>query len=164
LSLTDTNVLKGIAICLMLWHHLFFSHNDALYSDIHIVGEYYLVNQIGIISKVCVTIFLFLSGYGLMIQAESKGIGRLKDFYLRRFKRLFLNYWFVWLIFVPISYFCFDMTFEKSYRQNVTLQLVSDVMEIHHLFFPTKMPSYNPTWWFYSCIVVCYLCFPGCTK
>ena len=32
----DTNIAKGIALFLLLVHHLFYSYNPSLYSDIYI--------------------------------------------------------------------------------------------------------------------------------
>ena len=160
LSINDTNVLKGVALLLLLCHHLFYVQNG-LYNDIHIINSIYLVQEIGIFCKLCVVMFVFLSGYGLMAQAEMNGgIVKVKDWYFRRFKKLFLNYWLIWLVFVPISYFCFNLTFEKAYFQDVELQLVLDVLGIHELFYYGKIYCYNPTWWFYSCIIVLYLLFP----
>lgn len=158
LTLQDTNVLKGLAICLMLIHHLFWIQNG-LFDDIQI-GNLFLVNQIGKMAKICVAFFVFLSGYGLMIQAERKGgVGSLRNFYTHRFKKLFLNYWFIWLIFVPISYFCFGMTFQNAYQTNVSWHLLADLLGLHSLIFSDTY-CYNPTWWFYSCIIVLYLLFP----
>lgn len=57
-TLHDTSVLKGIAICAMLWHHLFYENPE--YG--HIVWHF------AMLGKVCVAIFLLLSGYGLTIQ------------------------------------------------------------------------------------------------
>jgi len=58
ISLNETNAVKGIAIIAMLLHHLFYTHPE--------FG--FVVHQIGLIGKVCVAMFLFLSGYGLTIQ------------------------------------------------------------------------------------------------
>ena len=58
LTLHDTSILKGIAICAMLWHHLFLLHPD--YGNV--------VYHLALLGKVCVAIFLLLSGYGLTIQ------------------------------------------------------------------------------------------------
>lgn len=158
LSLYDTNVLKGLAICLMLIHHLFWIRNG-LYDDIQI-GNLFLVNVIGQMAKVCVAIFVFLSGYGLVIQSEKRGSQvSLSSFYIHRFKKLFLNYWFIWLIFVPISYFCFDMTFYKIYHTNIGWHLFADILGLHNLIFQGTY-CYNPTWWFYSCIITLYLLYP----
>lgn len=66
LTKTDTAVLKGIAICGMLCWHLFHSPNPF---DIEYSG---LVKWLSIIGDVCVSIFLFVSGYGLTIQLEQQ--------------------------------------------------------------------------------------------
>ena len=60
LSLHDTSVLKGIAICAMLCHHLFYKSP----------GTGYFVWHLAMLGKVCVSIFLLLSGYGLTIQMK----------------------------------------------------------------------------------------------
>jgi uncharacterized membrane protein len=66
LRLEDTLVLKGIALLLLLSHHLFYK-NNGVYDDILLWKDHYLVQEIGIMSKVCVAIFVFLSGYGLAV-------------------------------------------------------------------------------------------------
>lgn len=60
LSLHDTSVLKGIAICAMLCHHLFYQSPESGY----------VVWHLAMLGKVCVAIFLLLSGYGLTIQMK----------------------------------------------------------------------------------------------
>ncbi len=60
LSLHDTSVLKGIAICAMLCHHLFYQNPESGY----------VVWHLAMLGKVCVAIFLLLSGYGLTIQMK----------------------------------------------------------------------------------------------
>ena len=67
LSLYDTTDLKGVAI-LLLAHHLFYQGIG--YNDIHLYGSHYLVKEIGIVSKLCVAIFVFLSGYELTVNAD----------------------------------------------------------------------------------------------
>jgi len=155
----DTLALKGVALLFLLSHHLFYL-NDGLYDDILLGKGHYLVQEIGVMSKICVALFVFLSGYGLMIQTERKhGIGNLKNFYFHRFKKLFLNYWFIWIVFVPISYFCFGRTFQNVYQNNIVWHLAVDVLGLHTLIFK-DVHCYNATWWFYSCIIVLYLVFP----
>lgn len=58
ISLNETNAIKGIAIIAMLVHHLFYEHPE--------YGE--STYQLALIGKVCVAMFLFLSGYGLSVQ------------------------------------------------------------------------------------------------
>lgn len=45
LTLSDTNFLKGVAIVLMLLHHLFYVRQE-LYDDVLLIGHYNLVNEI----------------------------------------------------------------------------------------------------------------------
>lgn len=93
LSLNDSNTLKGVALLLLLIHHLFYIQKG-LYNDIQLVGKHYIVNEIGVFSKVCVAIFVFLSGYGLTVKAEQERIVP-RRFYIVRLTKLILNFWFV---------------------------------------------------------------------
>ena len=160
LSLKDTKALKGLALLLLLTHHLFYVQNG-LYNDIQLYKSIYLVQEIGMFSKLCVVMFVFLSGYGLMAQADIKGnLGSVKEWYIRRYKKLMFNYWMIWLVFVPISYFCFGMTFEKAYHQDIVFQFVLDFLGVHDIIYSGKNMCFNPTWWFMSCIILLYLLFP----
>ena len=64
LSKTDIAVLKGIAICGMLCWHLFYCPNPC--------GVQFgtITHWIGIMGDVCVSAFLFASGYGLSSQFD----------------------------------------------------------------------------------------------
>lgn len=57
LSLSQSLSLKGIALLALLAHHLFY--HSGKYLDIHLSGNIYLVNQIGLICKICVPLFVF---------------------------------------------------------------------------------------------------------
>lgn len=82
---SNTLVLKGVGIILMLLHHLFYIQ-EGLYDDVHLYGNHYLVQEIGIFGKLCVSLFVFLSGYGLMISNKGRKIDPVQ-FYKRRFKK-----------------------------------------------------------------------------
>lgn len=159
LSKSNSLILKGGGILLMLVHHLFYSEwSQPLYDDITIRGVG-VVNQIGHFCKLCVAVFVFVSGYGL---AASTPLNvKLKDFYWRRFKKLYLNYWYIWLLFVPICYFVFGRTFTDAYGEHATVKGVLDFFGLLKMF---GVDSYNPTWWFYNCIIILYLLFPLLNK
>ena len=143
----------------MLFHHLFFSESSReLYNDITIHGVG-IVNQFGIFSKLCVSVFVFVSGYGLAVSTPIDV--KLKDFYLHRFKKLYLNYWFIWIFFVPISVFLFGRSFTDAYGENAIIKSILDFFGILKMF---NIDGYNPTWWFYNCIIVLYLFFPLLNK
>lgn len=161
LSLKDTNVLKGIGLLLLLCHHLFYVQKG-LYDDIHLAGGHYLVQDIGIWCKVCVAIFVFLSGYGLTVGAmNTEGVKDVKHFYWHRFSKLLMNYWFIWLLFVPISVIVFGRTFTDAYQTNIIPKFFLDFFGVINCF---GWYGYNATWWFYSCIIVLYFAFPWLYK
>lgn len=83
LSIQDSNVLKGVALILLLWHHLFYVDNG-MYSDIK-VWDYGVVNQIGQLGKVCVALFVFLSGYGLIVSTDPLTF-KARLFYVKRYR------------------------------------------------------------------------------
>lgn len=152
LSRKITSVLKGLAICAMLFHHLYYSSPEGVerYS-----GFLFWLGDLG---KVCVSIFLFCSGYGLTsqfsIQEDRSAKGSIR-FVFRRFLKFYTNYWVVLFIFVPISIFVFGRTFEVAYAGlNIPKRIV------YELFAINGYSSYNITWWFNKVIVILYLLFP----
>ena len=152
LSVNKSWILKGIAICLLLVHHLFYERNG-LYNDFPVHGRY-LVQQIGVFSRLCVALFVFLSGYGLAVSHKEQPIGK---FYMRRFKKLFLNYWFIWIIFVGLSILVFHRSMYMVYGNHIAMRAGLDFLGI---LFDFGYYGYNPTWWFITCIISLYLLYP----
>lgn len=153
LSIDDSNVIKGFAICAMLIHHLFFQHL-----------KYGLeLNYFANLCKVCVSMFLFVSGYGMFsqMQAFMEKAGGMDfpltmKFLFKRFLKFYLNYWFVFCICVPVGVFVFGRTLAVAYGPdaNVGIQLIFDFLGL------LRYDSYNITWWFNRLIIVLYLLFP----
>lgn len=157
LSLDDTLVLKGVALILLLVHHCLFEGKG--FEDQVLYGIEIFKN-IGIFCKICVSIFVFLSGYGL-----TKGLmkeGCMKNtlfFYRKRYVKLMINYWLIYLIFVPLGVFFFNRTFSSVYGDNYILRSIADFFGVHQLIIGNAS-GYNPTWWFYSLIIVLYFLYP----
>jgi len=159
LSLYDTQVLKGIALILLLCHHCWFTgegYNELLLGDEH----FPLFEKLGEFCKLCVTIFVFLSGYGLTVSTEKRGgLGNLLTFYRHRFAHLMVNYWLIYLIFVPIGILFFDRTFSSVYGEQWLKPAIADFLGLHRAVMVHSW-GYNATWWFYSCIILLYLQYP----
>lgn len=154
MSLTQqhTSVIKGLAIIAMILHHLFYDHS-----------EYgFFIQQLGLICKVCVAIFLFLSGYGLTIQFTKifcNGLGNIVvalKFLFNRYVKFYLSYWFIFIIFVPIGIYIFgrDLSIPYGNEYNILYNLLKDIIGI------SGFHSYNITWWFNQLILKLYLFFP----
>lgn len=152
LSHSDTNLLKGIAICGMLCWHLFFA------TTLEECGIAFssLTKFISITGDVCVSIFLFVSGYGLTISAnkiENTTEGRrfMVKMIIRRLLKFYFNFWPIFIISVLIGTFVFDRPMPD--RNSI-------VAWLYQIFGFSNQASYNNTWWFNSLILVFYLIFP----
>lgn len=65
-----TSQMKAIALLLMLVHHLW---RDSEFGQFEPVACGSMLLSIGLLCKICVGIFMFLSGYGLMASSWSGG-------------------------------------------------------------------------------------------
>ena len=152
LSKQDTCAIKGIAICAMLIHHLYCYPGFPMRHDI--VPYTGLLKWLGELGKVCVSLFLFCSGYGLSKQYKS--ISSIKQsilFVFKRFVKFYTNYWTVFVLFIPIGVFVFLIPF-SPHDGNLLNQVILDFLGL------LGYDSYNITWWFNQVIILFYLFFP----
>lgn len=159
LSKAGSLSLKGIAICAMLCHHLFTCVPRSV--GLEYSGLPLFLGQIG---KCCVAIFVLVSGYGLSIGYESiqgpidacKYKGYI-SYLVKRFVHFYLQYWPIFLIFVPIGVFVFHRPLSVSYAvgpQYLFKHLVYDILGLQ------GFQSYNETWWFNKLIIYLYILSP----
>lgn len=160
LTVDDTYLLKGCALILLLFHHLFYTGDIPV--DEIMIGEAPLVQSIGIWCKVCVAIFILLSGYGLSMSYRPVGGGNLWSFYKKRYVKLMVNYWFIYLLFVPFGVFVMGRTFDEVYHGS-WVRPILDLLGLYKAFTGDSY-GYNPTWWFYSCIIILYAIYPFLAK
>ena len=97
----DTKSIKGIAILLMLCHHLFAFPFRINYEYISLFKYFNkpISEIIGQYGKICVYIFLFLGGYGIC----KKYVKDDFKFIRTKLLSLYKSYWKVFFIVVPIS-------------------------------------------------------------
>lgn len=164
----QTNIAKGIALLMLLWHHLFF--NSPEYYD-RFISLFY-VDGIPVESfmadfcKICVSVFLFLSGYGLFRSYTTfltkNKVNKLTfksnaKYTFRHLIKLLSDYWFIYIVFVPIGLF-FGHSFLHYYGIN-PIYYIADFFGVSYLFFG-YLATINLTWWFMSIIIILYLIFP----
>lgn len=127
--------IKGVAIILMLLHHLF-AYAERYPESINIISIFNNIKVeqiIGQFGKYCVPLFLFISGYGFSLSTSSKTPPK---YYINKIVKFFISYWVVFFIFVPISYFYSQWDFVRLDSYNLLLN-----------FFALSS-SYNHEWWF----------------
>ena len=138
--------LKFIAVILMVMLHTF-AYPDRI-KNVDFISIYKLNGQIPIeyylskFGEICVGIFLFLSGYGLYIQYKDECNMR-KNF--ERILKLYINYWIVIAIFIPIGLFM------GIYKLNIK-ELVLTITALK--------PAYNGEWWFITLYIMFVLMYP----
>lgn len=141
---TDTSIAKLIAILLMILHHLFGFTNrilpEYMYESLHIVQGKPIEELICFSFKICVAMFLFLSGYGVFISVrKQKNISKV---IAGRIKGLLVFVWEAMIVFVPIDYFLgitkvnITSTWKIGYNlKNIILSMLG-------------FEKYNSEWWF----------------
>lgn len=139
-----TQQIKGIAILLMIYHHLFvhperlhYAYNSFLISD-----NYNYQMNIAWFSNLCVAIFVFLSGFGLSINEEKKSTNIKLIF--NRLEKLFYHYWSVFFLVIPIGFMI---------RYNFSL-----IEFLANLFGISS--SYCGEWWFIRLYIELIIIFP----
>lgn len=158
LTKQDTMVMKGIAVLAMLIHHVYGC------SPAWVMPYTGVLHWIGELGKVCVALFLFCSGYGLakqyslLMQKDNIKIKILDNirFITKRLVKFYVNYWVIFLIFVPVTVLVFNRPLSVAYGEHVNTykHLLYDILGLH------GHHSYNITWWFNTLIIMLYLLFP----
>lgn len=144
----DTSCAKAIAIMLMLAHHLF-AFPDKLKEGVSFQNLYTFSNGqtleyfIGDFGKICVAMFIVLSGYGMYKSFHAANRNYTQTI-IRRIKKLYLKVWQVFIVFVPIGLIL--------HAENISTEVVDWIKN----FFVLET-SFNNEWWFlvqYMIIIV----------
>ena len=136
----------------MLIHHLFYNRPE--------FGP--RIVSLGIACKICVTLFVFISGYGMATSFPQKvnGLKKLAKTFLlflcKRHIKFFFNYWCIFFIAIPIGTIFFGRTLSVAYGSDSHL-VESFVKDI---FCQQGFHSYNITWWINDVFLSLWLCFP----
>ena len=148
-DLNASNAARGIALLLLLWHHLFSSKCDICSIPVCISSKF---------AQFDAAIFIILSGYALAVSVGNRPIGLLA-FYKKRLPRLYMTYWLIALIFIPIGILSglrpLSMVFPTAPYLKLFIQMTG-----FHMFVDSVSYGYNATWWFMSLILALYLLFP----
>lgn len=155
-TLNQTFYTKGIAIILMIFHHLFWD-----YPNIGIqFGGMALSQRIGIIGKVCVSIFVILSGIGLYYTSNQE---KCVKFYSQKIIKLYANYLFIVITSFIMSFLFFKEPFLNILGGNIE-GIIKIILTISGLHYLIGYQGINAAWWFVTLIIILYLLFPILNK
>lgn len=146
-TIDDSLKIKGIAILFMIFHHLFRLEEFSRGYDVNFfpltIGR---TAQIATFMKICVPIFVFLSGYGLLASYEK--MKDKKNFFLVRYLKLMPTFWFVAVVsFVVIQIFTGDVS---AYYLSHDIyygfaNILFDILGINGL---VPVNNYSVNWWY----------------
>ena len=164
-SRDDTLALKGIALLMMVWHHLF-TMTEYIYEPWQPVYFVSLMDSFGcqgilqLISycgKICVPMFFFLAGFGQYRGMEERGTGFDT---LGRLKRFYLSYWKIFLLFIPAAFLFFANQNPFSAAYPVYANYNSFQLFPFVRSFLGIEAVYNTEWWFILPYVICTCLLP----
>lgn len=155
----DTQCVKGVAILLLLYYHLFRVQfeNEAMGIKFFIPVE---ISEILIgFGNICVAIFLFLSAYGMTKKLLSKE-QKLCEMYSYSLKRLLTIVIHFVVMFISVNALWFHFfDYARLYgegKQGIIFMLV-DAIGFAQIF---RTPTLCETWWYMEIAIICIVIIP----
>lgn len=173
MSKSESAMLKGIAVLMMLFHHLFYKPERYVkygwfgYFDHQGVFIFIAKNF-----KVCVSLFVVITGFGLLMvekkyrQKHPESQGLFKD--LRRmYKKALSRYWdlirtllYIMVVALVITHLLgADKTLMSVYK-SVVDATIGFVLNVTGLAFYFGVKWFNNSWWYTAVAVAYILLFP----
>ncbi len=151
-----TSASKGLAVILMLAHHLFYccpelSELYNVHSTIFSLKEIYKISEV---CKLCVAVFVFLTAYGM----TAGGADRKLD-PVRRLKRLMVPFWIVYIAAI-FTYFLREDHLAIYLNEGRFKGILSMVIDALGLANMTGTPTYNETWWYMTLAILLIFMLP----
>jgi peptidoglycan/LPS O-acetylase OafA/YrhL len=138
--LSVTYELKGWAILAIIFAHIGYSlsSNDTF------------LFPLSIMAGVGVDLFLFLSGYGLVVSGLKRNLS-IKEFYRNRLMKLFVPFWISIMVFFLLDFLLLDKTYSWGYV----------VSSFAGIFLSADLyRDLNSPLWYFTFILAYYLIFP----
>lgn len=160
-SKKDSLAIKGIAILMMLMHHNFmsipyfqkYSVSFAPFSQTSVV-------QLAIFCKICVGIFVFISGYGLTLSLKKINsnyklyIYEIDKYIINRLISLLSGYWFIVISSNIICQLINGRTYTIYFSEGIKRGIISLVINFFGLSELCGLDQLNGTWWYMSFVVL----------
>lgn len=149
----ESEFCKGVGILMMIFHHLFYKAEN--YQDFVIRFAPFSeerINFYALLCKVCVAIFVFISGYGMAASYRKQfgraepTVGEVTSFIGKRIWKLWTLYWFAFLL----TLLCQPLgrTVTEAYGgepKSIAVYFLLDALGLSYMF---GTPTLNPTWWY----------------
>lgn len=137
-SIEDSIRMYGVAILMLVFHHLYCDPQRLRYDYCTILPSG-ICAGIAIFCHLCVAIYSYITGYGFSVKfknVKDDGITRIVCLYriiLKSLIRFFIKYWLVFAVFIPMGIVMGRIKFEP-------ITFVKSVFGISN--------TYNNEWWY----------------
>ena len=163
LSKNDSLALKGLAVLLLVFHHCYrTSAKFAAYEPVFQPLNANQVIQLGLYAKICVSIFAFVSGYGLLYSYNRDHLKSEKstsDWVRQRLFSTLSGYWII-AILSYILFACLGLLRLSKWGDTPFQQfggILTDILGVSNLL---GVKSLNGAWWYISAAIVFILFLP----
>ncbi|MDE6025506.1 MAG: acyltransferase [Lachnospiraceae bacterium] len=166
-SKNNSLALKGLAICMMMFHHLFLAQERFEGFDVNFAPfTPKQVINVAAMFKICVSLFVFVTGYGLFLSYNNlakKGADRreIGKWCLVRLIKTMSGFWYIYIICFVVTMLTNDMPFDKYYLGNEvvkgTMYVLFDFLGLGHLL---GTPTLCGTWWYMGVAIIYILLIP----
>lgn len=151
----DAVALKGIAILVMMLHHCF--RAASLYAG-HAISFFPFpetaVVHAAQIAKICVSLFAFVSGYGLFLNYRSKRASVTSSRWIaKRYVSTMSGFWFIWIISAIVCQIINHRTSTVFLKEGGFRGLFYGAIDFCGLAKLFGTPTLNGTWWYMSAAV-----------
>lgn len=150
ISKNDSEIIKCVAICLMVFHHLFaFPGRIAVeYINVFDFSFFHFETLLSYFGRICISMFVFVSGYGMSKLFFYDTNTSLLEQYKRTIKKLwkfYTMYWIIMLVTLPYG-------FIKGIYKFELISFIKNVIGLNC--------SYNAEWWYVWFYIKLLLLFP----
>ena len=152
--------LKGIAIILMLFHHCFRLTRiyDGCAVSFYPFRETSVVNA-AFASKICVSFFAFITGYGLFISYKRKTESAQK-WVLKRYIKTFSGYWIIWVISAIVCQLIDGRTQRILFSDGLSKGIIYSIFNIIGVDSLFGTATLNDVWWYMGAAVIFIISIP----
>lgn len=153
----ETKIIKGVAILLMLIHHLW-GFPDRIAATIFNDNASGIVFYcIGLFGYYCVSLFSFSSGYAWGASGNSDNT--VKKIF-SRISALYINYWRVFLVFIPIAFIFFGSQIAYCKQADICDKYSNFRLGEFLMNLSGISCTYNNEWWYILWYVIMIICAP----
>lgn len=167
---SESQCMKGIAVMIMVMYHCFHGDFYEGYTVSYAPFPENYVRYVIAAFKICVGIFVFISGYGLTVGLKNASPDYRLDgkeqskWIVTRLIRLLSGFWFVYLLSFLTCMFIDRRPITVYFKDGMVrgiFNCLADFMGINKLL---QTPSINNTWWYMSAAVVFVILLPSLAR